>query len=166
MNPRKLAQRDDLQVSYATIWYSVAVLDQLRLLPEDVGSALPMAHHKLLLPVRDPKAKVRLAKKAVEKQLTSRDFAEEVKRARAKEADGPRAGRPPLPAFVKGLSRLRKVIEFATSEELGEATFATYSPARARVLVGELDGQITALAQLKAKVLAAAALFEAAAGAE
>ena len=158
---RALAQRDDLQVSYATIWYSVAVLDQLRLLPEDIGSALPMAHHKLLLPVKDPKAKVRLAKKAVEKHLTSRDFAKEVKKARAKETEGARAGRPPLPAFVKGLNRLKKAIELATSEDVSDGTFATYSPEKARKLVGDLNGQIAALEALKAKVLAAAEDFEA-----
>jgi hypothetical protein len=42
-----------------------------------------------------------------------------------------------------------------------EATFASYSPEKARALVGALDGQIAALEQLKARVMDAAGRFEA-----
>ena len=152
---RALAQREDLQVSYATVWYSVAVLGQLRLLPENIGSALPMAHHKMLLPVKDPKTKVRLAKKAVEKHLTSREFAEEVKRAQAGEEKGSGGGRPRLPAFVKGLGRLKKAVAMAVSEEVEAETFARYEPERVQELVEELDAQIGTLQALRARVVAA-----------
>jgi len=154
---RALAERDDLRVSYTSVWYSVAVLDQLRLLPDDIGAALPLTHHKLLVPVRDPQTKAALATRAVEEQLTSREFAAEVKRARALENPGARGGRPPLPAFVKGMTRLRRAIELATSEVVSHETFDSYSPGQARQLMEELDGQITALEALKERVLRAAA---------
>lgn len=159
---RALAQRDDLRVSYTSVWYSVAVLDQLRVLPDDIGAALPLTHHKLLVPVRDPQTKVRLAARAVEEQLTSREFAAEVKRARAQENPGARGGRRrrPLPAFVKGMTRLRRAIELATSEVVSHETFDSYSPGKARLLMEELEGQTAALEALKERVLRGAAAAE------
>lgn len=106
---RALAAREDLHPSHTVIWRSVAVIEQLRLLPENVASALPYTHHTLLLPVRDEKAKVKLAQRAVEKGLTKRALAAEVKKVREKEIGESKAGRPPLPAFIKTVNRLEKL---------------------------------------------------------
>ena len=100
MHPR-LAKHDDLHVADKTIWYSVAVLDQLRLLLDDIGEALPLSHHKLLLRVTDAKVKAELATKAAAEKFSSRDLAEVVKAARAAQSWKARGGRSPLPAAVK-----------------------------------------------------------------
>jgi len=157
---RALAERPDLRVAYNTIWYSVAILGQLRQLPEDIAEALPLSHHKLLLPVHDEEAKEALARKAVEKGMSSRELADAIKKARKGKSTG--AGRPPLPAFVKGLTRMAKAIELATSEAVDATTFATYSPEKARELVSGLDQQIEALQKLRDQVLASADSFESA----
>jgi len=51
---RALGNRDDLQVSYNTIWYATAVYAQQHKLPEACRLALPLTHQRLLLPVKDP----------------------------------------------------------------------------------------------------------------
>lgn len=155
---RALAGREDLRVAYTTIWYSVAILEQLRQLPEDIAEALPLSHHKLLLPVHDEKAKEALARKAVEKGMSSRELADAIKKARR--GKGTSAGRPPLPAFVKGLTRITKAVELATSEAVDATTFAKYSPEKARALVAELDQQLGELQKLKEQVLASINSFE------
>jgi len=72
---RALGNRDDLQVSYNTIWYATAVYAQQHKLPEACRLALPLTHQRLLLPVKDPKVKARLANKALKKQMSTRDKA-------------------------------------------------------------------------------------------
>jgi len=152
MTFRALAEREDLHVAYNTIWYSVAVLDQLRLLPEDIAEALPLSHHKLLLPVADAKMKADLAAKAVEDKLSSREFAEVVKAARASRSDKPRGGRPPLPAFVKGFRRLQKAVALATSEDIHPDAFK--SSEDAAKFISEIEKQMALLEDLKEKMLA------------
>lgn len=155
---RKLADREDLLPSYSSLWNACSVVEQLRLLPPDLVNQLPLSHHKLLLPVRDPEAKAELARKAVEAHLGKREFEEEVKRLREKEneereATGKRqAGRPPLPAFVKGLTKLRSAVALATSAPVEADDFSTYSPTDAEALLVELDEQLSALSELKERV--------------
>ena len=103
---------------------------------------------------------MRLAKKAVTSGLSPPELAEEVQKARAQGSPGARGGRPCPPAFVKGLHRLGKAIELVVSEAVGEGTFASYCPAKARALLETLEGQMEVLAELKGRVLAAAAVFE------
>ena len=152
---RALANREEFHVAYNTIWYSVAVLGQLRQLPENIAEALPLTHHKLLLPVHDVQTKVELAQRAVDEGLSSRDFAEAVKEVRASDQKGGRRGRAPLPAFVKGITRLRRAVKLATSEEITPEALASYSPDRARKTVEDLEEQINRLVELKEKVLRA-----------
>jgi len=153
---RALASRTDLRVAYNTLWYSVAVLDQLRALPVPIAESLPFTHHKLLLPIQSPEAKTELAKKAVDEHLSSRDFASLVREARVKEIGPTRGGRPPLPAFVKGLSALSKAVAVATSEEISADFFERVSPSEVRRLIAEMEQQLSQLAELSDKLLAAA----------
>ncbi len=107
---RKLAKREDLHVSYTFLWNSVAVVEQLGVLPSDLAEALPLSHHKLLLPVNDPQEKVEFAQQAIKKDLSKRQLEAEIKRHRRAE-DRPRRGRRPLHPAVKALSRTRKAID-------------------------------------------------------
>jgi len=62
---RALAGTDDLAVSYSWLSKAVAVVEQVEQLPQDVAMALPVAHHTLLLSLRDLDTKSRLAGQAV-----------------------------------------------------------------------------------------------------
>jgi hypothetical protein len=107
---RKLAERDDLRVSYGFVWKCVAFVDQLKVLPSEVASALPVTHHTLLLPVHDEKIKVTLARKAVRENLSKRELAVEVRRIRKQKSNGGTPlGRPPTPPVVRVLSLLGRV---------------------------------------------------------
>lgn len=108
---RKLAEREDLRVSYGVIWNAVAVVDQLRLLPENIAEALPLSHHKLLLPVKDADKKVKLASEAVEKNLGKRDLELRVKKVRAKEIPGEKRGRKPESEILKRVKKLERALE-------------------------------------------------------
>jgi len=154
------AESGDLHVSHIFIWRAVSVIDQLRLLPENVRDALPYTHQTLLLPVKDEKAKVRLAEQAAEGGWSKRKMEEEVQKIRAKEKGDSKAGRPALPMFVKGLTRLTSAVKLATSAAVTGSAFATYSPNKARVLLEDLDGQIAALQTLKGQIAAAIVEWE------
>lgn len=108
---RELGEREDLQVSYSFIWNAVSVVDQLRLLPENIASVLPLSHHKLLLPVKDPEKKVKLATEAVEKGLGKRELEQKVKKVRAKELVGEKRGRKPDPELLKLLRKATGAVE-------------------------------------------------------
>jgi hypothetical protein len=85
------------------------VVDQLRLLPEEVASALPPTHHTLLLGVKDTKKKQDLARQAVAGEWSKDRLQVAVTKLREKEKSA--AGRPPLPAFVKAIHKLSKLLE-------------------------------------------------------
>lgn len=147
---RALAQREDLQVSYSFLWHACAVVEQLRLLPEDVASALPLSHHRLLLSVKDRDEKQRLARAAVEQGLSKRDLQAAVVAVRPAVPPESKPGRRPLPAFAKGLTQLKKAVALAGSEDV-----TALDRARATALLGELEEQLLALVKLKATVEAA-----------
>lgn len=148
---RQLAERDDLSFSHAFLWNACAVVEQLRLLPEDLASALPLSHHKLLLTVKDPAEKERLAREAVAQGLSKRALEEAVKETRPEVPPESRPGRKPLPAVVKGLTRLKAAVALAGSEELG-----ALDADRAREVLAELDVQVAALGRIREALKAAA----------
>jgi len=135
-----------------SLWNACAVVDQLRLLPEEIREALPVAHHRLLLSVRDQDAKVDLARKAVEENLSKRVFEDEVRKAKRNEAGAVRLGRPPLPEFAKGITQLKTAVKRATSEDVSPEAFTVYSVTKTRALIEELEEQIDALQGLKAQI--------------
>ena len=151
---RQLGERDDLAFSYSFLWNACAVVEQLRLLPPDLRDALPLSHHRLLLTVKDPEVKEKLAREAVAQGLSKRALEAAVKDGRPEVAPESRPGRRPLPAFVKGLTRLRAAVALAGSEEVAGAV-AKMEKDKARELLGELDAQMAALGRLRAQVEAA-----------
>lgn len=106
---RELAARDDLHVSYATLWRAVSVVDQMKQLPEPVARQLPPTHHAALLPLKDEKKKAELATKAVDKGWSKQELEREVRKVKGKSA----AGRPPLPRFVKTVHHFGKLLQDA-----------------------------------------------------
>ena len=108
---RSLAACPDLEMSYSTLYRYTAIEIQIRRMPLEVAMALSVTHHGVLLAVRDMNHKVRLARRAVEAQWSSRQLREMVRKEREQR---PRTGRPPLPPVVKatrGLSRALAIIE-------------------------------------------------------
>jgi hypothetical protein len=157
---RKLADRDDLNVSYAWLWNACAVVDQLRLLPEDIRGSLPYTHQRLLLTVKEPDAKVRLARKAVKEGLSKRVFATEVQKTRDRKKGESQAGRPPLPEFAKGFTRLKAAVELATSKEVTADAVEYYKPDKTRALLKDLEDQIESLLALSQQITGAIAEWE------
>ncbi len=149
---RALADRDDLQVSYSFLWHACAVVEQLRLLPADVASALPLSHHRLLLSVKDPDEKERLAREAVERGLSKRALEAELVARRPEVAPESKPGRKPHPALAKGLTQLKKAVALA-----GSGDMAALDREKAKALLGDLEEQMAALAKLKATVEAVVA---------
>jgi hypothetical protein len=149
---RALAGREDLHVSHVFIWRAVNVVDQLRLLPENIAEALPLSHHTLLLTLKNEKSKVNLARLAAKKGWSKRKLEEEIRRVRAREKGSSKAGRPALPRFVKGFTKLMKAIKEATNEPLEEDVFSTYPPEKAKALLHEVDLELSKLESLRKQV--------------
>jgi hypothetical protein len=151
---RKLAERDDLRMSYGFVWKCVAFVDQLKVLPNDLANALPVTHHTLLLPVHDEKTKVTLARKAVRESLTKRELAVEVRRIRKQKSNGgTRRGRPPTPPVVRVLALLGR----AAMEAKPHASMTNLdhlNADRARALVRQAETHIEVLQDLVGRLKA------------
>lgn len=147
-----LARRPDLCISASNLWYCVAVLEQLRQLPEDIGAALPVSHHRLLVHVRDPQAKVHLAREAVQEGLAKRDFAERVRIVKAREQRGTRRGRPPVPTFAKAITKVLAATDLAASEAVTVFSVLAYGSEGARARIADVDRAMRRLAALKSSL--------------
>lgn len=157
---RELAGRTDLQMSSSFLWSCVAIVEQLRLLPADLVQALPLSHHKLLLPVRDEREKLELARQAIREGLTRRDLEGEIRRRRgassAPEAGRRRPGRPPHPPLMRALSQVKRALGAVLGDEWVSTGGRGVPVARAEVLLDEIEGQLErlerALGALRARV--------------
>ena len=154
----KMAQADEspLHISASGLWYSVRILEQVKALPSEIAMALPVTHHRMLIPVKNDKLKLRLAKEAVSKGIPSRDFQDEVRKAREKERAkserGFSSGRPALPVFAKGLNQLIKAVDKATSERITKSSFAGYDADQAKTLLKEVDKSLGKLQTLRGHI--------------
>jgi hypothetical protein len=151
---RELGERDDLEVGWQFIWNAVAVVVQMRSLPAETAQALPLSHHKLLLSVKNEDDKLKLAKEAAEQNMGKRDLEDKIKAAKAKDDNASRAGRPPLPGFVKAFTALKKVVKTATEDEITEDSFEHFTKEQAKELLAEMEEQLEALGDVAARVRA------------
>lgn len=153
---RALSERPELAVGHTTLWYSVALLRQLRQLPAEVGNALPMSHHRLLMPVKDETVKLALAHEALDQGLAKREFEQRVRDVRrgGKRVSQTTLGRPPLPAWAKGVGRIREVIEATMAERVSVAQVKGGADV-VKDRLGEVEVAITLLEAFRAKLVAA-----------
>lgn len=151
---RQLAKRDDLRVGWQFIWNAVAVVEQLDKLPSGASESLPLSHHKLLLAVKDDDQKKALAEAAVQENLGKRELEDRVKAARKQNEVASKAGRPPLPGFVKAFTALKKVVKAALADEVSEASFEHFTRDEARLLLTEMEAHIKQLAEVAGRVRA------------
>jgi hypothetical protein len=143
---RKLAEQDELRVSYGFVWKCVAFVDQLKVLPHDLANALPVTHHTLLLPVHDEKTKVTLARKAVRENLSKRELAVEVRRIRKQKSNGgTRRGRPPTPPIARLLQSFGRVALLARSKDVAGKDLDDLSPEQLRTMITETERDLTTM---------------------
>jgi hypothetical protein len=157
---QELARREDMHPSYTFIWRAVSVVDQLRLLPENVVAALPYTHHAALLPVRDEGAKKRLAERAALNSWSKRKLLDEVSKVRSKEKSKTRVGRPPLPGFVKSVQGVRKALLKLEIGSVTDEAVARYSLDKTRELKGKIAEMLDQLRALEAQLDQACASAE------
>ena len=152
-NFRTVVQSPKLKASYSLLYYSVAVTEQLEQLPKNVGKKLSFSHHKLLLPVKDPRTKEAFARKVVTESLSVRGLREVVARHRVEQASRIRRGRPPLPDLVKALNRLPRIVEQMDDSDLeNERLFDRYSPEQATALLERTREDLSKLHQLLTQI--------------
>lgn len=152
-NFRTVVQSPKLKASYSLLYYSVAVTEQLEQLPKNVGKKLSFSHHKLLLPVKDPRTKEAFARKVVTESLSVRGLREVVARHRVEQASRIHRGRPPLPDFVKALNRLPRIVEQMDDSDLeNERLFDRYSPEQATALLERTREDLSKLHQLLTQI--------------
>jgi len=118
---RALSKREDLRFSPTYLWTAVAVVGQLREIPEDLAHCLPLSHHRLLLPLKDASVKVALARMAVKQSLSKRELEREIGRLVGSQNRG--AKRAPNMPVMKALSHLIEAsedfVKAATAEDSG-----------------------------------------------
>lgn len=130
-----------LSVSRNDVWYAVAILEQLWVLPPEVGQSLPLSHHRILLPIHDLEDKLRIASIAHGAGLSKRELEQLVRESRPPEAGGP-------PALAQGLDRIGEALDLAESESLDEQALAGLSEEESGRLLVRAYEQLNRLSRL------------------
>jgi hypothetical protein len=126
---RELARRPDLKVSATFIYSAVAVVEQLRMLPDDLAGELPLAHHRALLAIKDESDKVATARQAVQgdwsvKKL--RDHVRSITHKRDTESTKRHAGRPSQPPFARAIRHIEHAVKELNDYSLSDADVRAY----------------------------------------
>jgi hypothetical protein len=164
----RMAQGENspLHISASGLWYSVRILEQVKALPKEIAMALPVTHHRMLVPIKDAKTKLKLAKEAVSRSTPSRSFQDEVRRVREEERAGEErgfsSGRPALPPFAKGLKQLVKAVDTASSERITKGSFECYDAEQAKALLKEVGKALVKLQTVQSNIEKQIAALEAA----
>lgn len=145
---RAVARHPELEISTSTLWYTLAIYEQLHQMPTALAHALSVSHHRRLVPVRDLTVKLRLAERAVHHRWSVRALEGEVARQRDRETADNRAGRPKLPGFVKAIRRLPRALDGGL-DGLDARAVRKLGSLEARALVALLDGQLEQLEALR-----------------
>lgn len=108
-----LCQRDDLNLSQASLYALVRVGHQLEQLPATVARALTVKHHRALLPIADPAEKLTIAQRAADERWTAAEIDAAARRSR-----GPTTGgRPRLPSVIKQFRAFKRALSAAVPDE-------------------------------------------------
>jgi hypothetical protein len=116
---RSLLSAKDLPASNSFLWYSIRLIDHLKLLPDELSGMLALSHHRLLMHIHQPEIRIHMARMAVEKGWSKRNLEAAVREASPRSRRRP--GRPRTPAFVKGLRQLNEAVELVGSETLDQS---------------------------------------------
>jgi hypothetical protein len=143
---RKLAQRSDLRFSYTFLWTSIAITQQLRELPADVGWKLSLAHHRLLLSIKDPSLKLRLAEVTLKNNMSTRCLGTRIGDYRRRsEIETPKRGRPRTPEVIRSLGRLLKATEPLLSLKSSALALESTTAEKATSLLDQVEEELHVL---------------------
>ena len=114
---RSMLSSPELPASNSFLWYSIRLIDHLKLLPDELSEMLPLSHHRLLMHIHQPEIRIQMARMAVANGWSKRSLEAAVREA------SPRTrrrspGRPRTPAFVKGLRQLNEAVELVGAETI------------------------------------------------
>ena len=139
-------------MSASTLRNAVAIVQQLEVLPKDIAEALPVSHHRLLLPIRSADSKLRLAQRAADSHLTRSELAEQARAVRDAETAGKHAGRPTLPAFYKALRSIQRARAKATANAVQQFEFSAdgtgLRPAQLSAVLDEVEAGLQELQEV------------------
>lgn len=113
-----LCSCEQLQLTVSAMWYAVNLVKQLEELQHEIGTGLPLSHHRLLSHVHDSDMKRELAEAAVHEQLSVKSLSARITAQRASLAMSTRRGRPPAPVVSKLLTRIRALSAFVREQTL------------------------------------------------
>ena len=105
-----LSKRDDIGISASSLWYAVALHDNVRLLGQDDAQRIPTSHHRVLVHVRDVETRKDLARRTIAENLTVKKLAALVPPRQVVEPGKRGRGRPALPVAVKALGELERIV--------------------------------------------------------
>ncbi len=142
---RALLARKDLLLGKSTLYVFVRISEQLKLLPAEVATQLPLAHHRALLPLPDSKRKEALARRAVREEWPSRVLGKEVRKLLPKS----RQGRRPLPSFAKAIRGVAKALDLASETDVTADAVAVLGPEQRSVLAAQVEESLARLEALK-----------------
>lgn len=119
--------------SYSWLSLAVRAYRQLKVLPPDSATKLPLAHHKILLPIKDPDAKKALAQRAIDQSMTKSDLETAARRIKGKRG-ATSTGRPVVPDFLKALRVVEAAIPKLTAPKAKEDPFSEFSAGKLKII--------------------------------
>ena len=107
---RALAERHDIGISASSLWYSVALLENVRLLGEDDARRIPTSHQRVLVHVRDLDVRKELARRTIDEGLTVKGLAALVPPKQILVPGKRGKGRPVMATATKAFLELKGVV--------------------------------------------------------
>ena len=140
---RKLAKRDDLDVSFSYVWRAAKAVALRQMLSEEVANQLNVSQQFELVTVMDDEALAgELARWTVKEQPNRQELVERVSQARNKTGGTDAPEQRTVPPFVRAMTRLYRAIRRVEDTEVDFDEVECYTPEEARSIKTMLDDQI------------------------
>ncbi len=158
MSYRALAKRDDIGISASSLWYAVALHENVRLLGRDDAHSIPTSHQRLLVHVHDLDARKQLARRTIAEHLTVKELTALIPPRQVVQPGKRGRGRPVVATATKAFLELKGVVS-RLPDVTPESLHSLEGERRKKVARPEVEGVRTAvgawLSALEAQLAAA-----------
>ena len=107
---RALAARRDIGISASSLWYAVALHENVLLLGQDDAQRIPLSQHRMLVHVRDTEQRKQLARRTIADRCTVKQLEALIPPRQVVLAGKRLRGRPAMAPAVKAFHELRRVV--------------------------------------------------------
>ncbi len=108
---RALARHDGIGNAVSSLWYAVALHENVRLLGDDEARQIPLSQHRMLVHVRDPEQRKQLAPQTIVEDLTVKLLEARIPPRQVAKPGKRLRGRPAMAPAIKAFHELQRLVE-------------------------------------------------------